>query len=58
MSQQNNNAAKDLDEELGLLRKLIEKENDMLRKMINSLDTLEKKMIRSGKKEGRKRKKS
>lgn len=58
MSQQNNNAAKDLDEELGLLRELIEKENDMLRKMINSLDILEKKMIRSEKKEGQKRKKS
>ena len=58
MSQQNNNAAKDLDEELGVLRELIEKENEMLRKMINSLDTLEKKMIRSEKKEGRKRKKS
>ena len=47
-----------VDEELGLLRELIEKENEMLRKMINSLDALEKKMMRSKKKEGQKRKKS
>jgi len=47
-----------VDEELGILRELIEKENEMLRKMINSLDALEKKMMRSKKKEGQKRKKS
>lgn len=58
MSQQNNNAVKDLDKELGILRDLIEKENEMLRKMINSLDALEKKMMRPKKKESRKRKKS
>ena len=58
MSQQNNDVAKDLDKELGILRDLIEKENEMLRKMISSLDALEKKMTRTGKKEGLKRKKS
>jgi prefoldin subunit 5 len=58
MSQQKKSATKDLDKELGILRDLIEKENDMLRKMINSLDALEKKMMRSGKKEGRRRRKS
>ena len=47
-----------VDEELGILRELIEKENEMLCKMINSLDALEKKMMRSKKKEGQKRKKS
>jgi len=58
MSQQNNDATKNMDKELSILRDLIEKENDMLCKMINSLDALEKKMMRSRKKEGRKRKKS
>ena len=58
MNQQKKSAADDLDKELGLLCDLIEKENNMLRKMISSLDALEKKMIQSGKKEGRKRKKS
>jgi hypothetical protein len=58
MSQQNNDDAKALDEELGRLRDLIEKENDMLRKMIKSLDVLEKKMVGSGKKESDKNKKS
>lgn len=58
MSSKKKNAKKNLDEELSILRELIEKENDMLRKMISSLDTLEKKMIQSEKKEGTKLKKS
>ena len=57
MSQQKKRVKKDLDEELGLLRDLIEKENDVLLKMINSLDALEKKMIQSGKKKDHKRNK-
>ena len=58
MSQQDNDATKDLDKELSILRDLIEKENEMLRRMINSLDALEKKRLRSGKKENSKRRKS
>lgn len=58
MSQQSNDDAKALDEELGKLRDLIQKENDMLRRMIKSLDVLEKKMEQSGKKESDKNNKS
>ena len=58
MSQQKKKSIKDLDEELNVLRDLIEKENEMLRRMIGSLDALEKKIISAGKKEEHKQKKS
>jgi len=58
MSQQRKKSIKDLDEELNVLRDLIEKENEMLRRMIGSLDALEKKIISAGKKEEHKQKKS
>jgi uncharacterized coiled-coil protein SlyX len=58
MSQQRKKGIKDLDEELNVLRDLIEKENEMLRRMIGTLDALEKKIIRAGEKEEHKRKKS
>ena len=55
MSQQNNDDAKALDNELDKLRDIIEKENEMLRRMIKSLEVLEKKMVRSGNKESNKK---
>jgi hypothetical protein len=53
MSHNKKGAKKNLDQELDILRDLIERENEMLRKMLNSLDALEKKMKHPLKKEKR-----
>jgi hypothetical protein len=50
MSSADSKKPEDLDEELTVLRHLIQKENEILRNMISSLDALEKRMIRSQKK--------